>query len=81
MTRKSFKTSFNLLLDEDSSKIKKKPDNKEIRATFIIKEDNIKRLKAIAYWEKDKIKNILNEALSKYIELYEKEKGAIKLPK
>jgi hypothetical protein len=81
MTKKSFKTSFNLLLDEDRSKIKKKSDSKEIRATFIVKEDNIEKLKAIAYWERDKIKNILNEALSKYIELYEKEKGIIKLPK
>ena len=81
MAKKSFKTSFDSLLGENKSKISKKSNNKEIRATFIVKEHNIEKLKAIAYWERAKIKDILNQALSNYIEAYEKEKGHIKLPK
>ena len=78
---KNFKTSFDSLLGEGKSKIKKKLEDKEIRATFIVNKHNIEKLKAIAYWERNKIKNILNQALSNYIELYEKENGEIKLPK
>ena len=42
---------------------------------------NIDKLKAISYWERKMIKNILDDALTKYIDLYEKDNGPIQLPK
>jgi hypothetical protein len=50
----------------------------EIRATFIIKEETITRLKAIAYWDRVLIKDVINEALEAYLNKYEKTKGSIK---
>jgi hypothetical protein len=83
MTKKSFKTSFDsLLLGEVESKTKKNHTSiKEIRATFIVKEPHIQKLKAISYWERKLIKIIIDEALANYIDLYEKKNGAIQLPK
>ena len=80
MARKNFKTSFGSLLDSDSSKVREKATVKEIRATFIVKESNLEKLKAIAYWERKTIKNVLDEALNSYTENYELERGPIKLP-
>ena len=80
MTKKNFKTSFDSLLGEE--KIKTKVVNiKELRATFIVKASHVDKLKAISYWERKMIKNVLDEALTHYIELYEKDNGTIKLPK
>ena len=80
MTKKSFKTSFDSLLGEDK-KPQEKMTDKEIRSTFIVKQTNINKMKAISYWERKMIKDILDEALTTYIENYEKEKGPIQLPK
>jgi hypothetical protein len=38
-----------------------------IRATFIVNEDNLKKLKALAYWERRGIKDVLNDALSAHL--------------
>jgi hypothetical protein len=38
-----------------------------IRATFIVNEDNLKKLKALAYWERRGIKDVLNNALTAYL--------------
>lgn len=40
----------------------------ETRATFIINENKLETLKALAYWERKKIKNLLDEALAMFIE-------------
>ncbi len=45
-----------------------------LRATFIIREDFLDKIKAIAYWERKQIKSVINEALSEFIE----KKGNIK---
>ncbi len=80
MTKKNFKTAFDSLLEEGN---KGKTTNKvsEIRATFIVKSSHIEKLKAISYWERKMIKNIIDEALSNYITLYEKDKGSLHLRK
>ena len=80
MTKKNFKTSFDSLLGEE---LKTKASNgiKEIRATFIVRAAYVDKLKAISYWERKMIKNVLDEALALYIDLYEKDKGSIQLPK
>ena len=45
----------------------------EIRATFIVNEEKLEILKALAYWERKKIKNLLDEALDILIKSRNKE--------
>ena len=49
----------------------------ETRATFIVNEDLLEKLKAIAYWERLLIKDITNQAFVDAIEKYEKKNGVI----
>ena len=37
------------------------------RATFILRRDYLERLKASAYWERRKIKEVIDEALGLYL--------------
>jgi len=54
----------------------------ETRATFIINEGLLDKLKAVAYWERSLIKDVLAEALGAYLEQYEQKHGKIKnIPK
>lgn len=50
----------------------------EERVTAILKQETIAALKAIAYWERRLIKDIYEEALTAYIEKYEKKAGQVK---
>ena len=52
----------------------------ETRAAFIVKEDLLEKLKAVAYWERTMIKEVIASALQEYVERYEKKKGTIKNP-
>ncbi len=77
MSKKDFKSGLNILLGEDktpepakreitkTSQIGTKPG--ETRATFIINEDTLEDLKALAWYERKTIKQVLNEALQGYI--------------
>ena len=49
----------------------------EERATFIIPVDLHDQLKAIAYWERLRIKDVVTSALSEYIEKYINDNGII----
>jgi hypothetical protein len=54
----------------------------ETRATFIINEELLEKLKAIAYWDRVLIKDVINTALQETVAKYEKKNGAIKpIPK
>ena len=54
----------------------------ETRATFIINEELLDKLKAIAYWDRVLIKEVVNTALQETVSKYEKKNGAIKpIPK
>ena len=54
----------------------------ETRATFIVKEDILEKLKGIAYWERIKIKEVLDKALEEAVSKYEKKNGVVKaIPK
>jgi hypothetical protein len=54
----------------------------ETRATFIVNEELLDKLKAVAYWERVLIKDVINRALYDAIEKYEKQNGDIKpIPK
>ena len=55
---------------------------KETRATFIVQEDLLEKMKALAYWDRVLIKDIINQALQEHITRHEKKNGEIKsLPK
>ena len=54
----------------------------ETRATFIVKEDLLEKLKCLAYWERVLIKDVINTALEDAISKHEKKHGDIKpIPK
>ena|ERR1039458_2052533 len=50
----------------------------ETRATFIVNEDLLEKLKAIAYWDRVLIKELINSALEETVTKYEKKQGKIK---
>jgi hypothetical protein len=54
----------------------------ETRATFIVNEELLEKLKAIAYWDRVLIKDVINKALLEVVDSYEKKSGKIKpIPK
>ena len=50
----------------------------ETRATFIVDEGLLEKLKAIAYWDRILIKEVINGALQEAVAKYEKKHGVIK---
>jgi hypothetical protein len=50
----------------------------ETRATFIVNEETLEKLKAIAYWERVLIKQVVATALEETVAKYEKKNGPIK---
>ena len=54
----------------------------ETRATFIVNEEVLEKLKGIAYWNRDLRKEVIHDALLEAVNKYEKKKGIIKkIPK
>jgi hypothetical protein len=49
----------------------------ETRATFIVNEELLEKLKAIAYWDRLLIKDVINTALQEAVAKYEKKNGAV----
>ena len=98
MSKKNFTGGLNSLLGDQPEKPKRgRPvtQTKEItktsqegtkenetRATFIVNEDLLEKLKAIAYWDRVLIKEVINTALEEAISKHEKKHGSIKpIPK
>ncbi len=98
MSKKDFTGGLNSLLGEQPEKPKRgRPvtqtkeitkssqegtKEKETRATFIVNEDLLEKLKAIAYWDRVLIKDVVNTALQETVAKYEKKNGDIKpIPK
>ena len=98
MSKKNFTGGLNSLLGDQPEKPKRgRPvtQTKEItkssqegtkenetRATFIINEELLDKLKAIAYWDRVLIKDVINTALQETVAKYEKKSGDIKpIPK
>ena len=50
----------------------------ETRATFIVDEGLLEKLKAIAYWDRILIKEVVSGALQEAVAKYEKKHGAVK---
>jgi len=94
MSKKNFSGGLNSLLGEQPEKPKKgRPvtqtkevtkssqegtKENEVRATFIVREDLLEKLKAIAYWDRLLIKEVVNTALQEAVDKYEKKNGEIK---
>lgn len=94
MSKKSFTGGLNSLLGDQPEKPKRgRPvtQTKEItkssqegtkenetRATFIINEELLEKLKAIAYWDRILIKDVVNTALQEAVDKYERKNGDIK---
>jgi hypothetical protein len=94
MSKKNFTGGLNSLLGDQPDKPKRgRPvtqtkeitkssqegtKRKETRATFIVNEDLLDKVKAIAYWDRVLIKDVINTALQRTVAEYEKKSGAIK---
>jgi len=37
------------------------------RATFVLRKDHLSKLKAVSYWDRKKIKEVIDEALGTYL--------------
>lgn len=98
MSKKNFTGGLNALLGDQPEKPKRgRPKTstreitkssqegtkeKETRATFIVNEELLDKLKAIAYWDRVLIKDVVNTALQEIVAKYEKKNGDIKpIPK
>lgn len=95
MSKKDFTGGLNSLLGDQPEKPKRgRPvtqtkeitkssqegtKEKETRATFIVNEELLDKLKAIAYWDRVLIKDVVNTALQEIVAKYEKKNGDIKL--
>ena len=95
MSKKNFTGGLNSLLGDQPEKPKKgRPvtQTKEItkssqegtkenetRATFIVNEELLEKLKAVAYWERRMIKEVIVSALEETVDKYEKKNGPVKL--
>jgi len=51
----------------------------ETRATFIVKEDALEKIKALAYWQRLKVKDVVQAALAEHLGRYEQANGPIQL--
>ena len=96
MSKKDFKGGLGSLLGDNEKKSKvgrPKTQNKEItkssqegtkvnetRATFIVNEDVLAKMKAISKLEGIQYKATVNEAFTRFIKEYEKKKGTIEDP-
>lgn len=98
MSKKNFTGGLNSLLGDQQERPKRgrpKTQNKEItktsqegtktnetRATFIVNEELLDKIKTIAYWERELIKEVLDEALQDRVKKYLKKNGELKpIPK
>ena len=97
MSKKNFTGGLNSLLGDNDKPKRGRPKTstreitkssqegtkeKETRATFIVNEELLEKLKAIAYWDRKLIKEVVNTALQEAVAKYEKKNGDIKpIPK
>jgi hypothetical protein len=83
MKKKSFRGTFNDLLGSDEN-VEQKRETKNViekKYTLVANVEHMDKVKAISYMERKMIKDIFAEALSSYIENYEKKNGEVILPK
>lgn len=88
MAKKQFKTGLDILFEGSSINLVESDQQektiqnlintnaKEIRATFIVNQDRLNELKAIAFWQRKQIKDVLNDALAEFLSKISKEELA-----
>jgi hypothetical protein len=97
MSKKDFTGGLNSLLGDNEKPKRGRPKTstreitkssqegtkeKETRATFIVNEELLEKLKAIAYWDRKLIKEVVDTALQDRVDKYKKKNGDIKpIPK
>lgn len=52
----------------------------ERRATFIVQDEHLDKIKGVAYWDRKDIKEVVSDAFAQYLTKYEKDNGKIKIP-
>jgi hypothetical protein len=62
---------------KEASSVQKGLKAGETRATFIVQETALDKIKAIAYWDRCNIKDVINTAFDQYIKEYEQKNGAV----
>ncbi|AIL13730.1 hypothetical protein IM40_09995 (plasmid) [Candidatus Paracaedimonas acanthamoebae] len=85
MAKKNFRGGFDSLISSTEHSREENAQHlslskHEKRATFIIQNDHLEKIKAISYWERKMIKDVLSDALDQYLSTYEKAHGKILLP-
>ena len=59
----------------------KSENNDDTRATFIVSAELLRKIKYIAFMDERLQSDVVGEALSNYVLMWEKENGSIKLPR
>jgi hypothetical protein len=52
----------------------------EMRKTYVITTDLVKKIEAISFWDSKSLKEVINEALTIYVRGWEKKHGPVKMP-
>jgi len=88
MAKKNFKTGIDGLLQQSNLQPNKiegtenvDVDKKQIKATYYYYKSTLDNIKAIAYYDRKPIGEVINEALVKYINDYSELDKALKLKK
>jgi len=81
MSKKNFTAGFDSLLGEKGTTQKQgaQQEHPKIVTTIITDLETLQKIRGIAYWERMRIKDVINQALKRYIEDYETTQGALKL--
>lgn len=83
MSKKDFSKGINSILGGGSTTRTDRPvqiKTKEIRATFIVNEAKLEKIKSLAHAEGILIKDILDKALENFLSKWESKHGKIKKP-
>ena len=87
MSKKNFMSGLDALLENPQVEKKKLSTpkstsvDKDMRATFIVSQTLLQKVKHIAYWERLKIKDVVEHSFEKHIKHYEAKYGTITLSK
>jgi len=86
MAKKNFKTGIDGLLQQSNPQPTKiegtenvDSDKKQVKATYCYYKSTLDSIKAIAYYDRKQIGQVIDEALIKYIEHYSELDKALKL--
>ena len=83
MTKKNFKSGMDLLLQGSKNKIEEENDNGKMpdyhhhtKATYYFNSETLRSIKAIAYYDRSTIGEVIDKALKQYVDEYEQLESA-----